>query len=266
MNIGYIGSSREMINALKCWENHDVCIWFCDSTKESKELDLLSERLEIPLFYIDKEQQIIEQMENFEPKLDYFVVYKTGIIFHKRLLEAFSFFNFHPGSLLTNRGGYPLVWTVLLGEKQATMSLHKISEDIDAGPLIWEEDIPVCEDDTPQCLEKYLEQKIPHMLDKIDLYREGKCEARIIKNGKYRRKIEKKDYTIDFENDSLRVMQQKISSQRGYSGAVLVYNDQEFRCVSVEIMSELPDGGDSGNNVLFLKKNGDWYCFSIRTP
>lgn len=266
MNIGYIGSSIAMINALKCWKNHNVCIWFCDSTKKSYELDSVSETLGIPLFYIDKEEQIIEQLVNLKSKLDYFVVYKTGIIIHRSLLEEYAFFNFHPGSLFTNRGAYPLVWTVLLGEEKATMSLHKISEDIDAGPLIWEKDILVHEGDTPQYLEERLEQEIADMLDKIDLYREGKCEAKIIENGIYRRRVEKKDYTIDFEQDSLEVMRRKINSQRGYCGAVLVYNERELRCFSVEIMEKLPENSSAEKDSVFLEKNGHWYCFSIAMP
>jgi len=263
VNIGYIGSSATMIKILKDWKNHNICVWFCDSSKESSELELLSEKMQVSLFYINKEEQIIEQMAKCPKQIDYFIVYKTGIIIHEKMLDKYSFFNFHPGSLETNRGAYPLVWSVLLGEKEATMSLHQINEGIDAGPLICEKKIYISENDTPPCLEKRLEKEIPLMLDKIDFYRSGKCDAKIIENGVYRRKIQKNDYTIDFEKDSYEIMCRKINSQKGYEGAVLWYKGKEFRCISVELMDEFPSAYEGVSDKIVLERDNQWYCFSL---
>ena len=90
MNIGYIGSSATMIKILKDWKNHNICVWFCDSSKESSELELLSEKMQVSLFYINKEEQIIEQMAKCPKQIDYFIVYKTGIIIHEKMLDKYS--------------------------------------------------------------------------------------------------------------------------------------------------------------------------------
>lgn len=263
MGIGYIGSSTTMLSFLKGWKNHNVCIWFCDSTHKSEELDFLSENLKIPLFYVDTDKQMEEQLDCHALDLEFFVVYKTGIILHHNLLQRYSFYNFHPGNLRTNRGAYPLVWTVLLGEKYATMSLHQICEVIDAGPLLEEVSVLVSEGDTPQELERKLEQEIPAMLGKIDSYRKNKLEAKIIENGKYRRKIRKDDYTIDFENDSIEVMERKIDSQREYQGAILALNGKEHRCFSVVIATEGDNYSEMEDHMIALERDGRKYVFTL---
>jgi methionyl-tRNA formyltransferase len=55
--------------------------------------------------------------------------------------------NFHPSLLPRNRGWYPAVWEVLLGGK-AGVTLHKIDEGADTGPILAQKEFDIKETDT----------------------------------------------------------------------------------------------------------------------
>ncbi len=264
MRIGYIGFSVEMVRILCAWEKHKLCVCFCDVSKKNKELEIQCKKENIPLMYVENSEQILKNVSKIDEEPRYFIVYKTGIIIRQKLLEKYSFYNFHPGDLTTNRGAHPLVWTVLLGEPRATMSLHKMGKDIDAGPLLCEKNISVYAGDTPQSLEKRLERDIPSMLPEIEKFRTGKLQIPFSEKGEYRRRIKEEDYTINPEADSLDVMRRKIDSQREYSGAILKVNGKEYRCVSVEIMDVQLQTERVEKGALIYERSGEYYCFGIK--
>jgi methionyl-tRNA formyltransferase len=51
--------------------------------------------------------------------------------------------NFHAGKLPEYRGAHTAVWAILNGEPSVTVTAHEIAEEIDAGRIILEEEVPV---------------------------------------------------------------------------------------------------------------------------
>ena len=53
--------------------------------------------------------------------------------------------NFHPSLLPAYRGKEPLFWSLLRGEPVVGLTVHRITEDIDAGPILFQREVPVPE-------------------------------------------------------------------------------------------------------------------------
>jgi len=51
--------------------------------------------------------------------------------------------NIHPTLLPLGRGSWPLPWIILTEQKQSGVSIHKLSQDFDAGDVLLQKDFPV---------------------------------------------------------------------------------------------------------------------------
>jgi len=59
-----------------------------------------------------------------------------------------GFINFHYGLLPQYRGANPVLAQMLNGEKESGITLHRVDENIDTGPVILQQRIPIAGDDT----------------------------------------------------------------------------------------------------------------------
>jgi methionyl-tRNA formyltransferase len=60
-------------------------------------------------------------------------------------------YNLHPGLLPWGRGFYPYLWTIVAGEP-AGATLHRMSERVDAGPIVAQEPVESRPDDTARVM------------------------------------------------------------------------------------------------------------------
>ena len=51
--------------------------------------------------------------------------------------------NFHPSRLPDYRGREPLFWALLHGEPRVAVTVHRITEDVDAGPILFQREVAV---------------------------------------------------------------------------------------------------------------------------
>jgi methionyl-tRNA formyltransferase len=57
-------------------------------------------------------------------------------------------FNLHPGPLPRFAGRNPVCWALYFGEKTHGVTLHRMTADIDAGPIVYQSIFPIVETDT----------------------------------------------------------------------------------------------------------------------
>lgn len=69
-------------------------------------------------------------------------------------------YNFHPGVLPWYRGAGAFSWTIINGEFESGITLHKIDKDIDHGDVISIQRFPIAESDTAEILFKKGEEAI----------------------------------------------------------------------------------------------------------
>ena len=225
ISIVYIGNLSDMILILTDSEKFMIKAVVCEHKKRTPELEGAAHKANLPLFDVKNKTELESVLK--KENISVAVMYDFGIIIPQTVIEQINIFNFHPGSLRTNRGSSPLNWSVLLGEKTTEMSLHKISTEIDLGELIA---VSVCSleyKDTPGTLRKKLEQRIPSMLSELYEYLKGNRQGNLVEEGTYRRRIEENDYTINPETDTLLQVNAKIRSQADYKGAILEWKGEK---------------------------------------
>jgi len=91
--------------------------------------------------------------ESFAARIDrrdHGIVAGFNQIFKAKLIARFgSLVNFHPSLLPLYRGPVPSHWCIENGEAASGFSLHRLTERIDAGEVMWQEIVPIESGDTP---------------------------------------------------------------------------------------------------------------------
>jgi len=232
-NIAYVGFSEEIVQLLLKHTRFQLVsvVWLKGREIAEETLSKLKEN-KIPFYEVSNKDELLQSFTQINCKN--ILMYKFSIIFPPQLVETYQIFNIHPGNMRTNRGPHPVVWTILQREKETRVSLHKINEHIDQGLLVSEAVVEVDENDNIGTLEMKINNTIPLLLEKLHSYIEGSLVGTVIEGGKYRRRIQESDYTIQIEKDSLEEISAKIRSQSAYKGAVLFVNGMKFYVSDVE--------------------------------
>jgi methionyl-tRNA formyltransferase len=255
--VNYIGDSVNFIDFLNKDRRYKLQKVFCEKKRISDDLSAVCGQ---NLISVKTKEYLESKILSDKYPCDFFLIYSSNLIISKKLIEKFDFYNFHPGSLRDNRGRNPIVWSIILGERQSALSLHKISVEIDAGIVISENKVPVKDTDTFTVLQHRLENRIPSALDELEFFLLGKMKGKAISApGIYRPKIQEKDFTIDLSKDSIRIIKRKVNSQNVYSGALITHNNQTFYLTKVikEIAGRPHKNGIiiHKGNILLIYKN-----------
>lgn len=94
-------------------------------------------------------------LKSLEPDIAVVVAY--GKILPKEILDIpkYGFINLHASLLPKYRGAAPVQWALLKGEKETGLTIFKLAEQLDAGPVISQQKISIGEeDDTITLLDK----------------------------------------------------------------------------------------------------------------
>lgn len=226
LSILYIGNSERMLRILLDTSVFLVEGIICEKGKITQGILQSAEDNHIAVYKVQNKRQVEKVFYDTGKTLA--VMYDFGIIISEELTKHADIFNFHPGSLKTNRGSSPVNWSILLGEKQTEISLHKIVKEIDKGILISKRQCDIRLNDIPSLLRSKLESFIPEMLYDLHSYLNGKIQGKAVEEGIYRKRIEEKDYTIDLIQDNLLCVNAKICSQADYKGAILNIDGNKY--------------------------------------
>lgn len=97
------------------------------------------------------------------------VVAAYGHIFTKEELNTpkYGFINVHPSLLPKYRGPSPIQQTILNGDKVSGITIIKMDEGVDHGPIIYQESLDLSNKDSFQTLSKKMFQRAADILPKI---------------------------------------------------------------------------------------------------
>ena len=89
-----------------------------------------------------------ERVQNLSA--DYGVCFSYDRIIKKEILEAFpqGIYNLHGALLPKYRGGNVLQWVLINGEEKTGVTMHKMVERVDAGPIVIQREVQIAKDDT----------------------------------------------------------------------------------------------------------------------
>jgi methionyl-tRNA formyltransferase len=138
-----------------------------------------------------------------EVKPTFFLVVGYGAILKQRLLDevAGQVLNIHPSLLPLYRGPAPVVQTILDGAHETGVTLIEIDREVDHGPILAQERIPLRGDETPVEIYEVLIQKGIHLfLEHIDDYIQEKLdlETQDHLEATFTHFVKKEDGALDF--------------------------------------------------------------------
>jgi len=187
-----------------------------------------------------------------------------GIIIGADEVSSRPIFNFHPGDLATNRGPTPAVWSILQGDSEAKMTLHRMGEKVDTGLVIAQKTVPVLPDDTVPVLSARLEETVPELLLSLADYLEGaRPPVGEVSDGIYRARVVEKDYTIDPDRDSIEVIGRKVRSQAAWHGAILELDGRAYRVFGLDVRPAGEAAGE-GDGTVTLTRGDSQLVFSLQ--
>jgi methionyl-tRNA formyltransferase len=150
----------------------------------------------------------LSEVEEFDP--DILLVAAYGRILPARILDVprIAPMNVHASLLPRHRGAAPIEGAILAGDAETGVTIMRIVERMDAGPMYFQRKIPIEPNDTQGTLkEKLAELGASAMLEAIDLAARGPLvetpqdEALAT----YTAQIEKKDAVIDWTASAVRI-------------------------------------------------------------
>lgn len=133
------------------------------TTKKNKEMQQLLGQLvqdtAVPVLLVDKkdyQEKLAEAIRQYEANVCLLMTFPFTIPASVIQLPAKGCINFHFGLLPQCRGPQPILWHLLNNDKEAGVTVHKLDEGIDTGPIIMQEKIKIEENDTYGILQSKL--------------------------------------------------------------------------------------------------------------
>lgn len=152
-----------------------------------------------------KSEEFIEQMSALKP--DVFVVVAYGEIFPQELLDVpeHGAINVHASLLPKYRGAAPIQAAVAAGEKKTGVTTMLMEEELDSGPILLQEEVPIKRSLTAGRLAKKLSKVGADLLvETLDTMAKGKIKQRKQReeSASYAGLIEKRDGKANWALDA----------------------------------------------------------------
>ncbi len=201
---------------------------------------------------LKENQEIIDLIKGLKP--DFFVVVGYGKILPQELLKIpkIAAINIHTSLLPKYRGASPTEEALLNGESETGVTIIKITDKLDAGPILLAQRYKITPEDNAETLYvKLFQMGAEHLPGLLQDYAEGyiteipQNEA----NATFCHKIKKEDGLLNFENESAEHILNKIRAYTPWPGCFFMYKNLKFRIHTAEIKPQNKQ-----------KKAGDIFC------
>ena len=179
-------------------------------------------------------------MKNLKP--DIVVVIAYGKIIPKRFLNLakYGFINVHASLLPKWRGAAPIQRSIMSLDSETGISVMKIVEELDAGPVMYQAKIAINENTDTQTLTQVLSQLgAKALLDSINKIENGKAKFKEQNHNQatYAKKISKAEGKIEW-NESAKKVLAKINGLNPNPGAWFEYKNERYKVWKAEIVNK----------------------------
>lgn len=216
---------------------------------------LTADKLGIPVFQPEKKDAIPEILLKTNPDLA--VVAAYGKIITKESLEVprYGCINFHGSIVPKLRGASPIQTAILQGMKKTGVTIMKMDEGMDTGPVLSQVEIEIDEGETTSSLrEKMLGSGLPLLLDTIGKYVDGTIEPKSQEGeASYTSIIKKEDGHIDFNKTAIEE-ERKLRAFDEWPGVYAFWGDKRIKILGVEVAFDTKSS-DYKNGQVFLDEN-----------
>tara|TARA_B100002052_G_scaffold63045_1_gene56145 strand:- start:94 stop:1023 length:930 start_codon:yes stop_codon:yes gene_type:complete len=194
-------------------------------------------------------------LKNNKEEYDYFknlnadlaIVVAYGNLIPKEILGLTrkGFINIHASLLPQLRGAAPISRSIMNLDEQTGISIMKITEKLDTGPVCNSYKLDILENENKESLiERLSLLAAEKILENIDNIFEGKAIFKEQDHDKatYAKKIEKSEGKI-FWNDSAKKIIGKINGLYPFPGAFFLYKGERYKILKAELSNTAGDQG-----------------------
>ena len=194
-------------------------------------------------------------LKNNKEEYDYFknlnadlaIVVAYGNLIPKEILGLTKkgFINIHASLLPKLRGAAPISRSIMNLDEQTGISIMKITEKLDTGPVCNSYKLDILENENKESLlERLSLLAAEKILENIDNIFEGKAIFKEQDHDKatYAKKIEKSEGKI-FWNDSAKKIIGKINGLYPFPGAFFLYKGERYKILKAELSNTAGDQG-----------------------
>tara|TARA_B100001741_G_scaffold259901_1_gene223497 strand:+ start:82 stop:1005 length:924 start_codon:yes stop_codon:yes gene_type:complete len=247
--IVFMGTSYFAVPILKSlYQNgYPITVVYTQPPKKSKRgqklnkspINLFSENIRLDvrtpqsLKYNDQEELYLNKL-----KPDLIVVVSYGQIIPKNLLKIpkYGFLNIHASLLPRWRGAAPIQRSIMNLDKETGISIMKINENLDEGPVCKKYSLEISEkmnsEELSEKLSLLASEKILDILDNI--YEENiKFVDQDHSRATYAKKIQKFEGKIDWNEKADKIIG-KINGLYPYPGAFFTFNGERYKILKAE--------------------------------
>ena len=190
-------------------------------------------------------------------KADILIVVAYGLIIPKEILNLFNghVYNIHASLLARWRGAAPIHGAIEAGDKETGITIMKIVNQLDAGPMIMKEKVPISAEDTTDFLSKKLSKlgasMINAFLKNIERGKVIKLEQQNEEDVTYAKKINKLEAIADL-NNSPEVLCQKIRAFNPFPMININFEGKSLKIVRANIYNKKEIKHNLASGKLFL--------------
>ena len=183
-----------------------------------------------------------------ELKPDIILVVSFGQMIPKNILNIpkYGFLNIHASLLPKLRGAAPIQRSIMNRDKESGISIMKINENLDEGPICNQYSLKISEkmnaEELSEKLSLIASEKILYILDNIY---DGNLEFKDQDHSKatYAKKIQKLEGKIDWNENADKIIG-KINGLYPYPGAFFSFNGERYKILKAEKSSTTGKPGD----------------------
>ena len=206
--------------------------------------------------YLNGNQEEINFIKNLNADLAIVVAYGKIIPNEILSLTKKGFINIHASLLPKWRGAAPIQRSIMNLDKETGISIMKIINELDAGPVSKNYKISISDNDNFLTLseklsslasEKFLENIDDILEDKVTFYDQNNLEAT------YAKKILKSEGKINWNETGEKIIG-KINGLNPFPGAWFIYNGERYKILKAEL------GNKKGNPGIVSNDNLEVFC------
>ncbi len=153
--------------------------------------------------------------------------------------------NIHPSLLPRWRGAAPIIRAIQAGDKETGVSLMRLDEGWDTGPVFAQEKVAISHEDTPTTLgQKLNDLAVPMLIKLLDDFHEpvAQNETGVC----YAQKLDKTELAIDW-NQSAEQIERNI---RAFEGGFFLLNGKRVKVLKAKVLDGIGTAGTTINDNL----------------
>jgi methionyl-tRNA formyltransferase len=219
---------------------------------------ILAEKHKIPVI-----ENLVEEIEKFNPEL--IVVIAYGKILSSKILKIpeYGCVNVHASLLPKYRGASCISAPILNGDEFSGISVMKMDENMDTGPIIEKIKIKLSDKETGLSLmNKIIELTEKNLVPVLQEYIKGNIQAKEQDNSlaSYVKMTEKEDGHLDFENEKAETIERKVRAYHPWPGtySFIEKNNLQKNKISFKILQlgvNFIEAPEIESAEIFLKEN-----------